>query len=369
MDGGTGATAGVVRVGSVHPLSSLELVVARPRCRAPLAATTALITGGLTANSLSVATALTAAGEHRHLAPVAGAVTTAGALTVSGTAFLSGSILLGQDGLYTLGRPAYTTQNNARSTYVLGQAPGSVASIGGDLVLEGGTGGVLAGSVRIGQSSQSVHVGSAAKSVFAPGALVAGSVSITGLASATALSTTGPVTASALTTAGAISSASVTLTGVLSAAGSAAVRGTLQLGDDAMYTIGRRAYSQSRRGRSSYVLGQAAGHTLSNGGDLVLDAGTGSLPGFVYVGGSSDQVVLGQSNKATVVLGALLANTVSVTALLSATTGLSTAGGLTSNTASFTGFASAGSMQVSGPLTVNRITVTTSLSSAALDLF
>lgn len=89
---------------------------------------------------------------------------------VNGTSTLAGSVQLGTtSGLYTVARTASASGTRGRSTYVLGQA-GDVSSNGGDLLLEGGTGGASAGAVVIGRSSGAVTIGASGRvtSVIGP---------------------------------------------------------------------------------------------------------------------------------------------------------------------------------------------------------
>ena len=147
----------------------------------------------------------------------------------------------------------------------LGQAAGGVGnSIGGDIMLEGGTGNT-AGSVKIGLSSEAVVIGNQAKTTTVLGNLMANTGSVTGLLTAGRFSTTGSVTSASIST-GAVTAASTTLSGALTVTGNARVVGSILAGDAAnAFTIGRVAYGSVNNGRSTYVLGQAAGSALSLG--------------------------------------------------------------------------------------------------------
>ena len=227
-------------------------------------------------------------------------------------------------------------------------------------MIEGGQGGV-AGSIVIGADSDAVAIGAAGKTATVRGALVSNTASVTGLLVAGALSS-----ASSVTAAGALSVA-----GATRLAGSAAIAGSLVLGNNAAYTIGRALPSTLTRGNATYVLGPGAGHATCIGGDLVrrevcaysqppnltllfaiqvLDAGTGVVTGNVRIGVIAESVHIGSFNHTTTVAGALVADSLNVTAALNAAS-LSASGALTAAALMSSGAVTvSGSVRVSGSL-------------------
>ena len=104
--------------------------------RGNLVANTAAVTQLLTAGALSSAGVATVAGiRSTQSVSVTGGLSTSDAITASGSASLVGSVLLGDDNLYTIVRRVYSSANGGRSTYLLGQGAGTTAltMAGGDL--------------------------------------------------------------------------------------------------------------------------------------------------------------------------------------------------------------------------------------------
>lgn len=99
---------------------------------------------------------------------------TAASLSVTGTTQLTGSLQLGVNSVFTIGRTPVSTANAGQATYWLGQAAGAASCAGGDMVIDAGTGS-LSGSVLLGPSARGVIVGAASTPVTVAGALTAGS--------------------------------------------------------------------------------------------------------------------------------------------------------------------------------------------------
>jgi len=110
LEAGTGATAGNVLVGLASDAVTISSVSKTTTVRGNLVANTLSVTGALSASSVTVSGALTA---------TAG-ITTAAAVTVTGSAGITGTLLLGADTTYTIGRRVQTTANHGRTTFLLG---------------------------------------------------------------------------------------------------------------------------------------------------------------------------------------------------------------------------------------------------------
>jgi hypothetical protein len=223
----------------------------------------------------------------------------AGSLTVRGSALLSNIVQLSGDSAFTIARSAHSG-SAGQPTLLAGQAAGHASCLGGDLVLEAGTG-VLAGTVRVGGTSDAVRLGQSGKTVTVLGSLSATGATLSGSLTALSLSsgaatvtslavngiTTGPLSATVFSVGVMSASGSVTAD-ALSTASAITVGGSLQLGADTLYTIGRRTASAAR-GRTTLLRGQI-GASGSTGGDLALEAGSGTTAGTVIVCAPSECV-------------------------------------------------------------------------------
>jgi hypothetical protein len=116
--------------------------------------------------------------------------------------------------------------------------------------------------VRIGAQSAAVVVSVLGRTTTVQGALVANTLSVSGPLSSTSISAAGALTATSLSTGGAASAAALTVSGELTVAGTTWLAGSLLLGNDALFTVGRRPAS-SVRGMTTYLLGQRAGSVFS----------------------------------------------------------------------------------------------------------
>ena len=177
----------------------------------------------------------------------------------------------------------------------------------------------MSGSVLIGPSAGPVQINVLGKSTFmrcAAGCLLA-------------LLAWSPPAVAALT--GALSTTSVprslSTSADVTVGGATRLVGSLRLGADSPYTIGRAGQTTAGKGRSTVIIGQASGLGSCVGGDVVIDAGTGSAPGAVKIGSASLAVQLGAP---TIVVGALTASS------------FSTSGGVTMNNLVSSGLAAVG---------------------------
>jgi hypothetical protein len=137
----------------------------------------------------------------------------------------------------------------------LGQA-GAIGSVGGNMIIDAGTG-VIAGGVVLGGASESVAVSSVTKTTTVRGNLVANTATVTGLAVAASLSVTNALT-----------SGSASVAGTLTVTGTSLLVGSMQLGADTPFTVARTPNSVGH-GRTTYVLGQRGASVASSGGDMV----------------------------------------------------------------------------------------------------
>ena len=111
----------------------------------------------------------------------------------------------------------------------------------------------------MGTQSESVTISSLTKTTNIRGALLANTAVVTGLIRANSLSTVGAISAGTQLSVG--SDASIS--------GSVAIAGSLMLGMDSPFTIGRKIASTLGNGRTTVLIGQTTGLASSNGGDLV----------------------------------------------------------------------------------------------------
>lgn len=278
IDAGTGSLKhGALRIGSLADSVSLGQAGKTVSVLGALAGTTATLSA-LTATTASLSTIsvqeLTTVSLFSSLAVSSQAVTadtltvasalSATALTtqrvaVTGSAAVGGSLLLGTSTAYTLGRPATASATGAAATHLLGQA--STASTGGNLVLDAGTG-VQAGQVRVGTASESVVLGASGKTTMVPGVLSAASLLAGGAMTAASLSVTGAVSVGSLSNTGPLTTVDLWAEDVV-ASGTLQLLGSMQLGGNTVYSIARAAAATPNAGRSTFVLGQTAGHALS----------------------------------------------------------------------------------------------------------
>ena len=321
-------------------------------------------TGSLTADAgITTSGILTAVSGYTGGPVTAMSAAISGDLTVSGSAYVLGTVQLGDaTSLFTLGRRVATAAG--RSTYILGQGAG-ISSVGGDLVLEAGLAGTN-GNLRLGRLASSIEMGHVARTTTVNGALVANTVTSTGLLSGSALSMSGPVTAASLST-----------TGSATVAGTVVVAGGITLGSNAAYTITRADQTNAVRGSNTYVLGQFAGHAASQGGDILLDAGTGAAGGVVRIGTTTAaSVSVASVGRTTSVLGPLAAGqglVVSGGSLTTptlqvdghVTTASITTGAITGSSVTASGVVTAGGFSTGGPLTANGISNAGSFTAAA----
>ena len=259
-------------------------------------------------------------------AATVGSLSSASSLTIAGSSQLVGTLLLGGDAPFTVGRAMPTAARGpGRSTFVLGQRSNG-ASAGGDLHIDAGTGGTAAGSLLLGAASQAITIGVSGKTV-----------SVLSHMDAAAAAFTGASLRDSLSSAGAVAGASI------STSGTAVHVGSLILGTDSYYTIGR-ARASTQHGLTTFILGQA-GAAGSLGGDIAIDAGTGTSSGRVLVGPAASAVVLGSLSGAVSVAGSLTGSAASFSGTLQAAH-LTTAGTVSASALS------AGTATVSGALTV-----------------
>jgi hypothetical protein len=172
-------------------------------------------------------------------------------MTNTGSVALVGSLLLGADAVYTVQRRAHST-SAGKSTYVLGQGAGSGTSLGGDLVVDAGTGGTT-GTVRVGPLASAITIGSVARTATVLGGLVANVGSVTGLLVTGSLSTVNAASAASLSVFGAVSSAGLSVSGTLTAGGSALLVGSLRLGADSLFTVGRTQHTAGSARSTRYA--------------------------------------------------------------------------------------------------------------------
>jgi hypothetical protein len=349
--GAGGLAAGAVLIGAVSDSITLgavgrnvtvagDLFTAQISSVGPVTAASVVAVGAMSAASLSLSGAVSAAG-----------ISTSGTLTVAGSASVAGSLLLGTSaGAYTIGRPGATLNTAGLDTVLLGQAAGGGSVVGGTLVLDGGTGGASAGTVRLGAASGAVVLGAFNRTVTAPGTLLVDTVSVTAGVAAATVSVSGGLTAASLSTGGVASAAGISTSGALTVAGSTALRGSVQVGTGTEFTLGRAARGAVAAGTTTYVQGQAGGGAACAGGNLVLDAGTGGTAGLVYVGRSSEGVVIGQVGKTTVFLGPVSISSVSNNNVQAAS--MSVTGTLTTGAATVLGSLTANGISTGAPLTV-----------------
>jgi hypothetical protein len=262
VDAGTGSTAGYLRLGPTSEGVMVGQVSKTVIVFGNLVANTGSVTGALTAGSLSAGGAMTV-GSLSSVGTLTAAGLSAGAsgLTVTGSSSVLGSLALGTGSVYTIGRTARSGVLRGLSTYLLGQAAGNVACVGGDLVLEAGTGGSTNGQVRVGAQADSVAIGSLGHTTTVSGALVANSASVTGAITAAGMTLSGALTATGgMSTAGAVTAATgLSTAGAATVTGTTQLTGSLQLGGDAMFTINRTPRVSLLRGRSTFIMGQPAG--------------------------------------------------------------------------------------------------------------
>ena len=89
-------------------------------------------TGALTVVGILNSAAFTSASFSTAGTLTSASITTTAAVTLGGTNWLVGSVMLGDDAAYTVARRGYSTANNGKATVVLGQASGHSSSVGGD---------------------------------------------------------------------------------------------------------------------------------------------------------------------------------------------------------------------------------------------
>ena len=266
-----------------------------------------------------------------------------------------GSVRLGGDGTFTLARSAKSTATAGRTTYVVGQASGNVATqIGGDLSLEGGAG-LSAGRVRIGESSEAIIMGQSGKTATIAGNLAVNAVSVTALLRSADISASGAVTAATSLTTGALSAATAAVSG------SVTIGGSILVGGASAVTIGRPANTVTANGQSTYILGQD--RTGGVGGDLLLDAGTGAAAGNVKIGHFSTGVTMGDPARVVTVRGHLAANTASVSGLLNAASATLT-GALSAATVTTGSISAASALTAAGISSAQSVSVTGSVSAS-----
>ena len=210
----------------------------------------ATLSGALSAQSVSVSGTVSVTGAFTSAAASVGSLSTAGTVSVGGSATMVGSILLGGNSAYTMARATNTASTNGFATVLIGQRAGHAQSLGGDLILEAGTGGT-AGVVRVGQLASAVLLGSATAPVTASGAFAADSVTVTNLVRAGSLSATGSATVGALSSAGPVTATALQTSGTVSAT---AV--TASAGVQAAHASGGRCHCRlAECGRSDRIVG------------------------------------------------------------------------------------------------------------------
>ena len=303
--------------------------------------------GAVTASSISTGGSVTAASLSAS-GDLTSRSASAGTLTVTDSAAIAGSLQLGASStVYSIGRVAGSAAG--RSTVLIGQA-GAIGNPGGDLVLDAGTGSA-SGSVVIGLTAASITMGRSGKTTTVLGGVAAAALTVSGPVTASSLSSGGVLTSAGLSSSGPVTSSAISASGTVTARGSMLLAGSMQLGDDSMFTISRTVYSLSSNARSTFVLGQPAGHQLSSGGDLILDAGTGATAGTLRLGTASGSVLIGSLLRTTQVAGSLVANTASVSGLMKSAA-VSATGSLTATSAEIQGALTAQHVRSSGTLSV-----------------
>ena len=233
---------------------------------------------------------------------------------------------------------AVTTVAAGRSTYLLGQTA-HASLTGGDVVVDAGTG-ISNGRVVIGPNANSVSIGLVGKTTTVNGHFTAaGNAGVSGIVTANHLTVSGVLSSTGATIAGVVTSAGITssqavtashvsvsgfvtsggmtTSGALSVDGSSRLTGTLQLGGNTKYTIGR-PINAGTNGESTYLIGQSGLNGNGRGGDVVIEVGAGDTTGVVRIGLTSEAITLSQASKTTLVRGALLANSLSVSSLMTA---------------------------------------------------
>ena len=261
--------------------------------------------------------------------------------------------------MYTIARRAYSLPNKARTTSILGQDAGSVLSIGGDIIVDAGSGSSN-GVVRIGTAARAIAIGSVSKTATVAGGLQANVAAVTGLLTAGSFSNSGVLSTNSLVTSGAVT-----------VGDSAWLVGSVRLGADSLYSLARPARTQANRGFTTYLLGQAAGNVGSNGGDFVIEPGTGgasATAGRLVLGATGQSVEISQSGKTTSVLGHLSVAGSVTTGGSATVAGLTSSAPITATAVRSMGMLTASGITTDQPIIVSGGGVTASgvLSSAGL---